>query len=223
MAMTNNPGTGSSRPGQAPEPLPEDEQLLCGRMLSEVWESQDNGESDAHTALCPHCSAALSDLDLLGDAIQQLRSDTPPPLDTTSLAERVMDVVRLELRPGRTLPLGEPEEDAWITEATAARVLRAAAESLPGVQAGSCRIAPSLDAFTGPAARTRTGPQTGREPVRVHLEVTFPFAPDLDELADQVRREVFEAADQQLGMPVATVDVRLTDLLGEVPSEGRTR
>ncbi|WP_328467604.1 Asp23/Gls24 family envelope stress response protein [Streptomyces sp. NBC_00448] len=223
MAMTSNPGGAGRLPGQTPEPLPDDEQLLCGRMLSEVWESTDSGESDSHTLHCPYCSAALADLDLLGGAIRELRSRTPPPMDTASLAERVMDVVRSELRPGRTLPLGEPEEDAWITEATAARVLRAAAESLPGVRAGSCRIAPvAMDELNDPLLPARPG-LPGREPVRVRLEVTFPFAPDLNELADQVRQEVFAAADRQLGMRVAAVDVRLTDLLDEAASEGRTR
>ncbi|MGW2730886.1 hypothetical protein [Streptomyces sp. NPDC001494] len=48
-----------------------------------------------------------------GRASAGLREETPDTsgYETGPLTRRVMDLVRLELRPGRPLPLGEPAED----------------------------------------------------------------------------------------------------------------
>ncbi|MET9354044.1 hypothetical protein ABZY14_13770 [Streptomyces sp. NPDC006617] len=122
----------------------EDERLACGRLLSEVWEAGEGGADDPHLRVCAHCSAAVRQLDLLGAAVRGASGDgREPEWDAGALTERVMDVVRLELRPGRPLPLGEREEDLWVREAMAAKALRAAAETVPGVRAGSCRIRPA--------------------------------------------------------------------------------
>lgn len=123
--------------------------------------------------------------------------------DTEPLTRRIMDVVRLELRPGRPLPLGEPAEDLWIMEAVAARALRAAAESVPGVRAGSCRL---LD---GGADGT----------VEVRLDIHAPADAPLPELAARVRERVWEAADRELGMEVTAVDIRVTDLVSTPMSD----
>ncbi|MEK8171703.1 hypothetical protein NKH77_26930 [Streptomyces sp. M19] len=50
--------------------------------------------------------------------MRQAVSNSPPARE--DFASRVMKVVRTELRPGRALPLGEPSDDDWITEAAAA-------------------------------------------------------------------------------------------------------
>ncbi|RDG38365.1 Asp23/Gls24 family envelope stress response protein [Streptomyces corynorhini] len=204
-------------------PEADDEELLpCGRELSAVWEAWEAGESglDPHLADCPHCSAALADLAALDDAVREARADDPS--DATGLAEltgRVMDMVRLELRPGRSLPLGAPEDDAWIVEAAAARAFRAAAESLPSVRAGSCRIAP-LD----PAVARRGGGAAGgpadRGPVQVRLEVVAGLQWPLPELAESVRARVAEAAEDAIGIDVARIDVLIVDVLDEEDPAG---
>ncbi|WP_371791598.1 Asp23/Gls24 family envelope stress response protein [Streptomyces sp. NBC_01471] len=209
MAVTANPGPPE---GAADGEGADDERLLCGRLLSEVWEQWDTGAADAHTASCAYCAAALGDLELLGAAVQQARDteggEPATGADTFTLIERVMDVVRLELRPGRTLPLGEPDEDAWIVEAAAARTFRAAAELVPGVQVGSCRIAP-LDRAGPPARPVGAAP---RGPVRVRVEASVALTWNLQEAADEIRERIAEAADSALGMEVASVDVSITDV-----------
>ncbi|MCF3960546.1 hypothetical protein [Streptomyces fuscigenes] len=135
-----------------------DELLPCGRSLALLWQAWDaeQADSDLHVAGCPHCAAALDRLQALQDLVAADetadrdfeaaagRSDNEAfGSRVESVTARVMDVVRLELRPGRTLPLGEPEEDAWIVEAALAKLLRKAADALPGVRAGSCRIRPA--------------------------------------------------------------------------------
>ncbi|WP_369205481.1 Asp23/Gls24 family envelope stress response protein [Streptomyces sp. PU-14G] len=192
-----------------------DERLPCGRLLSEVWEAEDQGVGDPHLRECPHCSAARAELGLLGDTVRNVLASEPGDgdgrgWDTTALTARVMDVVRLELRPGRPLPLGETTEDLWIMEAAAAKTVRAAAESLEGVHAGSCRIGPPLEQFVS------AGPMEERRcPAHVELEVAVSDLAPLREVADGVRERVRMAVDHELGMDVAAIDIRITDIYAD--------
>ncbi|GAA3118032.1 hypothetical protein ACFQ0X_39360 [Streptomyces rectiviolaceus] len=190
--------------------LPEDELLPCGRELSHVWEQWEAGVPDPHADGCPHCAQALNALRHLEGIVTQTRDTAPREPDTSALTGRVMDVVRLELRPGRTLPLGDEDEDAWIVEAAAARTVRAAAESLPGVRAGSCRIDP-LDDPASPAPPGRLA----RGPVRIRIEVQVPLTWHLPQVADRVRSRVLDAVDGELGMRIAVVDVTITDVIDD--------
>ncbi|MGW7272510.1 Asp23/Gls24 family envelope stress response protein [Streptomyces sp. NPDC054864] len=201
--------------------LPEDELLPCGRELSHVWEQREAGVPDPHADGCPHCTQALNALLRLEGIVTQARDTAPREQDTSALAGRVMDVVRLELRPGRTLPLGDEDEDAWIVEAAAARTVRAAAESLPGVRAGSCRIGP-LDEPASPVPAGRLA----RGPVRIRIEVQVPLTWHLQEVADLVRDRVRDAVDDELGMRIAVVDVTIADVIDDAggdSTEGRRR
>ncbi|MFG2648096.1 Asp23/Gls24 family envelope stress response protein [Streptomyces sp. NPDC048436] len=209
MAMNGESGTDDEREAGF-EVLPEDELLPCGRELSHVWEQWEAGLPDPHADACPHCTRALDALRSLEGVVTQARDTAPREPDTSALTGRVMDVVRLELRPGRTLPLGEVDEDAWMVEAAAARTVRAAAESLPGVRAGSCRI--DIDPPRGP--------------VRIRVEVQVALTWNLPEVADHVRSKVREAVDGELGMRIAAVDVTIADVIDEDSGdsvEGRQR
>ncbi|MEU3957926.1 hypothetical protein AB0F45_37620, partial [Streptomyces achromogenes] len=170
---------------------PDDERLPCGRLLGRVWSDREEGTADGHQGTCPHCRRELAGL---RTAVRHVRDETrsTPGFDAAALTQRVMDVVRLELRPGRPLPLGQPDEDLWIMESVAARTLRSAAEQVPGVQAGSCRIERPT--------RQRTCHRPPRHP--------RPLTPGL---ADEVRRHVREAADRHLGMNVTDINVSITD------------
>jgi hypothetical protein len=198
--------TGNHPPAAPPPDAPDpdgDERLPCGRLLSQVWGDWEDGTEDDHRRTCPHCRRATADLEQLESTVRQLRDVTAvgPELigiDTGALARRVMDVVRLELRPGRPLPLGRPEEDLRIMESVAARTLRAAAERVAGVRAGSCRIAPTAE--------------FGQ--VTVALDIHAPVSTvDLKGLAEQVRHSVRRAADGRIGLDVAGIDIRITDLV----------
>ncbi|MER7764116.1 Asp23/Gls24 family envelope stress response protein [Streptomyces sp. NPDC097619] len=188
-----------------PHDTPDDEPfetLACGRDLAHVWEQATEG-ADPHTATCVHCQSALADL-------QRLRAAalTPPRTpttdtdsDTAALARRIMDMVRLELRPGRDLPLGDADEDHWIYESVAARLLREAAEQVPDVRAGSCRVSP-------PGTRT----QPARGPVVVRLDITVALGRDLPDVTRAVREAVSAAARDRLGLDIAELHVTVTDL-----------
>ncbi|MFH8750413.1 Asp23/Gls24 family envelope stress response protein [Streptomyces rimosus] len=190
----------------------DDPTLPCGRALSSVWADRDGDPGEEagtaplagpHAEECPYCQEALAGLGVLDSYVREARQaageagrDTDDQ-DTERFTARVMDLVRTELRPGRTLPLGEPEDDAWITEAAAAKVFRAAAETLPDVQAGSCRV-------------TLLAP---RGPMKVALELVAGYAWPLPALADRVRERVRAAARDGVGLAVGEIDVRVVDLM----------
>ncbi|MEE1927755.1 hypothetical protein V1J52_06045 [Streptomyces sp. TRM 70351] len=118
-----------------------------------------------------------------------------------------------EHSPGALLPLGGADEDAWLAEAAAARAFRAAAETVPGVRAGDCRVVP-LDA-TAPAHRPALpGSRLPRGPVRVRIGVTAPLdlTSPVPKTAEAVRQRVLAAATGQLGLDVGAVDVSVDDL-----------
>ncbi|MFI1681866.1 Asp23/Gls24 family envelope stress response protein [Streptomyces sp. NPDC020607] len=216
--MTDEPTTDAPTTG-GPTANGPDELLPCGRALWDVWERAESGGSDPHAESCPHCTEALHTLWRLEDVVSAAREDDPREYesDASALVGRVMDVVRLELRPGRTLPLGEAAEDLWIVEAAAARTVRAAAESLPGVRAGSCRIeALSQEAGAAPEGRWPRGP------VHIRAEVAVALTRNLQEVAERVRRAILEAVDAELGMRVAAVDVTVADILDEAADDGDT-
>ncbi|MFF0275547.1 Asp23/Gls24 family envelope stress response protein [Streptomyces sp. NPDC004330] len=176
----------------------EDTRLPCGQLISEVWDRWERQEHDAHQAACEHCRHEVEDLQRLESAVQGLREETEPTgADVTALTRRVMDVVRLELRPGRPLPLGEPEENLSIMEAVAARTLREAAETVPGVHAGSCRL-----------ELTPHAPE-----IAVRIEVHAPADGILPEIAERIRSAVRTAATAELGMSVSPVNVLISDLV----------
>ncbi|MEV7029202.1 Asp23/Gls24 family envelope stress response protein [Streptomyces sp. NPDC093272] len=187
----------------------DEERLPCGRLLSAVWADWERQADDPHLASCPHCGRATGELDLLETAVRGLREETPDAsaYDPEPLTRRVMELVRLELRPGRPLPLGEPAEDLWIMETVAARALRAAAETVDGVRAGSCRVTAAAGTPDGGA-------------VSVRLDIHAPAGTALPELAERVRQRVLEAAEHRVGMDIASVDIRITDLVAS-PADGR--
>lgn len=178
-----------------------DEVLPCGRSLSGAWEQARDAEppADPHTASCPHCREAVEGLAALDEATRALRAQEPAGV--RALADRVIGIVRSEVRLGRMLPLDDPALDLRIAENAAAKVLRRAADTVPGASAASCRLTP-------------TGEGTG-----VHVAMTLAAALDhpLPAKAEQVRRTVIDAAGQALGLAVTDVDLRVVDVLPSQP------
>ncbi|MFH8367922.1 hypothetical protein [Streptomyces sp. NPDC018031] len=228
-----------SSPDGSPAPgAGDDETLPCGARLAALWE--DRSAVAGHTG-CPHCRAALDDLAVLDRAVAGALTARPGPAHgaggpggdgagpaarapgddlADAVTARVMDVVRTELRPGRTLPLGGADSgDDWITEAAAARVLRAAADAVPGVAAGSCRIGPLRLPASG--LLPLPGTRLPRGPLRVRLEVAMSARWTVPGVAALVRERVAAAVDRELGLEVSAIDVSVIDLLDEPgPGDG---
>lgn len=218
-------------PPRMPDDDADDELLPCGASLAGIW---DSGEPAPGHGNCPHCRGAVADVDALHDLVAQVVvPDTGGTGDVEArhadFSARVMDVVRTELRPGPLVPLAGPEDDGpqspggtahgdgdWISEAAAARVLRAAAERERGVAAGSCRIRP----LASPDLPVRV-PHLPREPLRVRIEIAVDPVAHLPDTAERVRRRVAEAADREIGIGVAAIDVAVVELRDE-PSPAPT-
>ncbi|MQY40808.1 hypothetical protein SRB17_88410 [Streptomyces sp. RB17] len=182
-----------------------DEVLPCGRLLSHAWEQARDAaaETDPHTTSCPHCREAAQGLAALGAATQVLREQQPTGM--SAVADRVMAIVRSEVRLGRMLPLNDPALDLQIAESAAAKVLRRAADAVPWAKAVSCRLTPQ-DQAPG-----------------VHVAMTLAATLDqpLPATADVVRRSVIDAADMAIGMAVTDVDVTVIDVLPTEPGGAR--
>ncbi|MEU6012363.1 Asp23/Gls24 family envelope stress response protein, partial [Streptomyces sp. NPDC047453] len=83
----------------------------------------------------------------------------------------------------------------------AAKVLRQAADTVPGARAASCRLVPA-------------GEGTG---VQVIMTLAAALDRPLPEKVDQVRRSVLTAAGTALGIAVTSVDIAVIDTLETCP------
>ncbi|MFF4645888.1 hypothetical protein [Streptomyces sp. NPDC001389] len=184
-----------------------DEVLPCGRLLSRVWEQAQDAASpaDPHTLSCSHCREAAEGLATVNAATEALRAQSPPDLRT--LADRVMNLVRAETRLGRLLPLADPDRDLKLAENAAAKVLRQAADTVPGARAATCRLTPAGEGTD----------------VRVTMTLAAALDRPLPDRIHQVRQSVLRSAVQDLGLAVTAVDITVVDVLQPWPpmSPGR--
>ncbi|MEU4729911.1 hypothetical protein [Streptomyces sp. NPDC023588] len=174
------------------------ELLPCGRPLLDAWRqarSPGAAAPDAHAGDCLHCRQAVEGLRALDQATRSLRAEEQP--DGHGLANRVINAVRAEVRLGASLPLDDPDHALRIAESAAAKVLRRAADTVPGVRAVSCRLTPTPDDSA------------------VHVVMTLATTLDrpLRERAARVRRAVLHAAQHTLGLAVTEVDLDINSLL----------
>ncbi|MFF9785176.1 hypothetical protein [Streptomyces nigrescens] len=177
-----------------------DERLPCGRLVSHVWEQAraGNDQPDTHTAGCTYCQQATEGLTALDATTRTLRAERP---SARTVADRVVRAVRAEARLGRMLPLDDPTHELRIAETTVAKILRRAADRIPGVRAASCRLTPD-DAGTT-------------------VTITMTLAATLDQplpsRAAQVRRAVAHASAQEIGLAVSSIDLSIVSELEPLP------
>ncbi|CAL9603130.1 nucleopolyhedrovirus P10 family protein [Streptomyces sp. Tu 3180] len=127
--------------------------------------------------------------------------------------------VRQQVGLGRFLPLGGPRDGAWITERAAEAALRhTAARGVPGVRLDGVRIAlADPDRTDEPAVP----PPPGALPpgaLRLTAEFAATAAQPLPATASRLRAALADAAAERLGLSVAEVDLRATELLDEEPA-----
>ncbi|MER5711006.1 hypothetical protein [Streptomyces sp. NPDC002122] len=136
-------------------------------------------------------------------------------------AEGWTAAVRARLAPGRLLPLGAPEDGAWITERAARTVLKGAAAAVRGAVPGELRIGPDPEAVPGTGTEAVPGTGTDTGPAEGALRISVGFGAvagrPLPELAAELRAALLAAAEDGLGLVVAAVDLRVTELLDAAP------
>ncbi|MGW0610216.1 hypothetical protein [Streptomyces sp. NPDC002788] len=123
------------------------------------------------------------------------------------------EAVRHQLDLGRLLPLGGPEDGAWITEQAAVRALRRAAAGFPGVRLESVRIgAAPQEPVSEPSVRPPAG-ALPPGPLRMEAALTASLGQPLPDITEQLRSTLLDAATEGLGLAVVTADLRVTDLV----------
>ncbi|GGO99623.1 hypothetical protein [Wenjunlia tyrosinilytica] len=178
-----------------------DERLPCGRLVSHVWDRARaaGDQADPHQADCTFCRQALEGLTALDNATRTLRGERP---SAHTVAERVVRAVRAEVRLGRMLPLDDPARELRIAQTAVAKVLRRAADRVPGVRAASCRL--SLD-------------QSNTE-VTIAMTLATTLDQPLPPRAAEVRRAVAYAAREELGLAVSGIDLKIVSVLEPLKS-----
>ncbi|MER7048703.1 hypothetical protein [Streptomyces jumonjinensis] len=123
------------------------------------------------------------------------------------------DAVRRRLGLGRLLPLGEAADGAWLTEQAAGEVLRIAAGGVADMELGKVRLA-LIDPETAAVPAVPPPPSAlPPGPLRIDAELAVTALRPLAAVTDALRRALFSAARDTLGLAVEAVDLRVTALL----------
>ncbi|MEU9418107.1 hypothetical protein [Streptomyces sp. NPDC048272] len=202
MALDDPHPTSATKADPPPRPdaerLAGSELLPCGRLLKRAWDQARDPAcaADLHTSHCPYCREAIEGLMSLERATRALRGEEQP--DGHSLATKVINAVRAEARLGAMLLLNDAGHDLRIAETAAAKVLRRAADAVPGTHAASCRLIPAQGVHAHHVAA---------------ITVSTTLDQPLRERAEAVRQAVLHAAQHVLGIAVTAVDVEVTAVL----------
>ncbi|MDI3404912.1 nucleopolyhedrovirus P10 family protein [Streptomyces cavernicola] len=134
---------------------------------------------------------------------------------------RAVREVREVLRLGRLLPLGEAADGAWIAERAAARLLRPAGAAVAGVRIDALRLALAAPDAAGEPAVPAPPSALPPGPLRIAAELAATADAPLPSTATRVREALAAAAVERVGLVVAEVDLRVTELLDAAPSPPR--
>ncbi|WP_202232976.1 nucleopolyhedrovirus P10 family protein [Actinacidiphila reveromycinica] len=136
--------------------------------------------------------------------------------------DRLTRTVREQVALGRLLPLGAPEDAAWMTERTAVAALREVCAGLPGVRLGRVDVALAPDAPDGGTTDAPEVPAAApvgalpHRPLRIEARFEAAMGEPLPVVAERLRTALFAAAGGDgLGLPVRVVDLAVTGLLDD--------
>ncbi|WP_330456340.1 hypothetical protein OIB37_05250 [Streptomyces sp. NBC_00820] len=123
--------------------------------------------------------------------------------------------MRQQIGLGRLLPLGGPEDGAWITERAVDEVLSRAACRVSGIQLGTVRVrlanpeAAAEPSVPAPWSALPPGP------LRIEADFSARSLQPLPDSAEQLRQALLIAAHERLGLVTASIDLHVTDLLDD--------
>jgi len=179
--------------------------LDCGHSLAELSEYLDTGRigNPEHLAQCPECQSGLASLRRLSALGHDLLDAdvTEAGSGSDDWMQAILGNLRLELRPGRSIPVrgDDPEDLLSETEGAVSALIRSIADGLPGTAAGKCRLQGDV---TEPGA-----------PITVGVEIAVVFGHPLEERAAALRRELAETLARDTELNVTAIDVTITDVL----------
>jgi len=179
--------------------------LDCGHSLAELSEYLDTGRigNPEHLAQCPECQSGLASLRRLSALGHDLLDAdvTEAGSGSDDWMQAILGNLRLELRPGRSIPVrgDDPEDLLSETEGAVSALIESIADGLPGTAAGKCRLQGDV---TEPGA-----------PITVGVEIAVVFGHPLEERAAALRRELAETLARDTELNVTAIDVTITDVL----------
>lgn len=179
--------------------------LDCGHSLAELSEYLDTGRigNPEHLAQCPECQSGLASLRRLSALGHDLLDAdvTEAGSGSDDWMQAILGNLRLELRPGRSIPVrgDDPEDLLSETEGAVSALIRSIADGLPGTAAGKCRLQGDV---TEPGA-----------PITVGVEIAVVFGHPLEERAAALRRQLAETLARDTELNVTAIDVTITDVL----------
>jgi hypothetical protein len=193
--------------------------LPCGRDATEVWDDAAVDRLDAHELTCRFCQAVAEESHRLSGVVSAWRSQPVAPPST--LVERVMVLVRSQLRSRSPLALPAIHGPATLDSAAAAAALRLAADYVPAARVRSCRIHPrpslpeNRDRIAdGQLARTLVDVETT---LVVVLEQPTAANRPFDALAESVRQVMLAVATELLGLAIGQIDITIVDVIDRRP------
>lgn len=190
--------------------------LACGAVVDGLLEQIAEGRCDQrsdHQQHCPHCAAALRELDAIWAPVRHHAAQpVAPPTGLTSL---VMHQIRNLTRDAwQTLQVTD-EGALRVAAQVVARLARLAAARVPGVVAAFGRARPPND------ARAATGEQhyphaaagvLGRTAI-VDVAVAVTYGQPIDEIAHRIQKQVISELRNNLGLERLAVNVSVDDIV----------
>lgn len=185
--------------------------LGCGRPVEDVWATADL-PPDAHEQTCPFCQDARHNLHELAEATDALvtqEAEAPEYAPDSRVKDLVMQLVHVEVRRGRPIPLVHPLEGTppslTISKQAVLDVIWRAADGMSGVRARHCQI--ELEAAVQEPGR----------PAVVSLGVNVAVAAGISilEITEKLRTRLQEQIASETGLSTRRINVTVEDLYDE--------
>jgi hypothetical protein len=178
--------------------------LECGKTVDELSDYLAAGRLpyDPDIETCPECLNALDALERVGmlsrSLLEREARELPPP--PANWFDRIMDVVRSEMRVGRSLPVQHPDPRVQITltEGAVRALVRSVGDEIDGLYIGRVDIDGDAEV---PGA-----------PVEVNITGTIAWDQSVLDATALLRTAVYDALAQHTDLNVVAVNVTIEDV-----------
>lgn len=182
----------------------------CGHTLEELSQYLDTGEfpDPRHLETCPDCRNGLDSLRRLSTAGSELFSNDLAEAGSGNddWMKNILANLKLELRPGRSIPLRSehPADTLTETEGSVLALVRSVTDLAPGAVAGRVRLEGDV---TVPG-----------EAITVNLDLAVAFGNPLLGSAEALRQDLGETLARHTELNIAAIDITITDVI-DTPRE----
>ncbi len=196
--------------------------LACGRPIEDVWEHADQ-PPNAHEAGCGFCTDARAGLARLTAATDELKrhDDADPDLRIgATVKTAIMGIAHAEVRRTRRIPLEQTPPDQveaplTISEQAITTVVRAAADTVPGVRARRCSVDLDKDTQTVDLDKDALASAASElQPAAIHvdLRLVVSAAIGIPAAMAEVRHQVTATVAERVGVSVTSIQLTVEDL-----------